>query len=224
MLIWPHVVTMNTRGDNEMVHTAVAGRHWDEAYGHGDTTRSWFQDRPAASLRMLEQAGITPHDSLIDVGGGASTLVDALLDAGWTDLTVLDVSAIALHIARDRLGTAADRVHWLTADLLTWRPPRRYITWHDRAVLHFFTTEEDQGRYRDVLHAATAVGSVAVLGTFAPDGPPSCSGLSVVRYSADDLAAFIGRQWTHLASEQEQHHTPAGKTQPFTWAAFRRVR
>jgi hypothetical protein len=206
------------------VQTAVAAGHWNEAYGRGDTTRSWFQDRPTASVRMLAAAGPRPSDSLIDVGGGASTLVDALLDAGLTDLTVLDVSAIGLRIARDRLGAGADRVHWLTADLLTWRPLRHYRAWHDRAVLHFFTNADDQDRYRDVLQAATAVDSVAVFGTFAPDGPPSCTGLSVVRYSAHDLAAFIGRQWTLLASEQEEHHTPAGKTQPFTWASFRRTR
>jgi len=205
------------------VQTLDPAGHWDTAYAHGHSTRSWFQDRPAASLRMLEGAAVSVRDSLIDVGGGASTLVDALLDRGWVDLTVLDVSAAGLRTAQKRLGSAADRVQWLAADLLAWEPQCRYAAWHDRALLHFFATSKDQDRYRDVLQAATTTGSVAVFGTFALDGPPSCSGLPVTRYSVDDLAAFVGQRWVPLASEQEQHHTPAGNIQPFTWASFRRV-
>jgi hypothetical protein len=172
---------------------------------------------------MLEAAAVRSRDSLIDVGGGASALVDALLDGGWVDLTVLDVSAAGLRTAQNRLGAAADRVQWLAADLLTWKPQRRYAVWHDRALLHFFATSTDQDRYRDVLQTATTTGSVAVFGAFAPDGPPSCSGLPVTRYSVEDLAAFVGEHWLLLAREQEEHHTPASNIQPFTWASFRRV-
>ena len=197
--------------------------HWDKAYAHGHSTRSWFQDRPAASLRMLEGAAVSARDCLIDVGGGASTLVDALLDFGWVDLTVLDVSAAGLRTAQERLGAAADRVQWLTADLLTWEPQRRYAAWHDRALLHFFATSKDQDRYRDLLQAATTTGSVAVFGTFAPDGPLSCSGLTVTRYSVEALAAFLGQHWLLVAGEHEEHHTPSGNIQPFNWASFRRV-
>jgi len=211
------------QNESWFVQTLDPAGHWDKAYAHGHSTRSWFQDRPAASLRMLEGAAVTPRDSLIDVGGGASTLVDVLLDGGWVDLTVLDVSAAGLRTAQNRLGAAADRVQWLAADLLTWEPQRRYTAWHDRALLHFFATSTNQDRYRDVLHTATTTGSVAVLGTFAPDGPPSCSGLPVTRYSVEDLAAFVGQHWLLLASEQEEHQTPAGNIQPFIWASFRRV-
>jgi hypothetical protein len=172
---------------------------------------------------MLEGAAVSAHHSLIDVGGGASTLVDALLDCGWVDLTVLDVSAAGLRTAQERLGAAADRVQWLAADLLTWEPHRRYAAWHDRALLHFFATRKDQDRYRDVLQATTTIGSVAVFGTFAPDGPLSCSGLPVTRYSAEELAAFLGQYWLLIAGEHEEHHTPTGIIQPFTWASFRRV-
>jgi hypothetical protein len=172
---------------------------------------------------MLEGAAVSARDSLIDVGGGASTLVDALLDRGWVDLTVLDVSAAGLRTAQNRLEAAADRVHWLAVDLLTWEPQRRYAAWHDRALLHFFATSKDQDRYGDVLQAATTVGCVAVFGTFAPDGPLNCSGLPVTRYSVEDLAAFVGQRWQLLAWEYEEHHTPAGNIQPFTWASFRRV-
>jgi hypothetical protein len=197
--------------------------HWDKTYAHGHSTRSWFQDRPSASLRMLQGAAVTARDSLIDVGGGASTLVDALLDCGWVDLTVLDVSAAGLRTAQERLGPLAGHVQWLAVDLLTWEPQRRYAAWHDRALLHFFTTTKAQDRYRDAFQAATAIGSVAVFGTFALDGPISCSGLPVARYSVEDLAAFVGERWALLASEQERHHTPTGNIQPFTWASFRRV-
>ncbi len=199
-----------------------AARHWDAAYAQGHATRSWDQDRALPSLGMLERAGITSRDSVIDIGGGASPLVDALIDADWSDLTVLDVSTIALETAQARLGEAADRVQWITTDLLSWRPERRYAVWHDRAVLHFFVTAEDRSRYSDVLHQATEVGSVAVFGVFSPEGPPRCSGLPVARYAVHDLAGFLGRSWTLLADDRQAHRTPAGRTQSFTWAAFRR--
>lgn len=197
--------------------------HWDAAYEQGHATRSWYQDRPTQSLTMLEQGGVAPSDSLLDVGGGASTLVDVLWADGWSDLTVLDVSTVALRTARARLGAAADQVHWITAGLLIWRPERRYAVWHDRAVLHFFVTAEERTRYSEVLHEATGSGSVAVIGAFSPEGPPSCSGLPVSRYAVADLANLLGSRWTLLASEREGHRTPAGRIQHFTWAAFRRI-
>lgn len=199
-----------------------AARHWDAAYAQGHATRSWYQDRPSPSLRMFDRAGTGPGDSLIDVGGGASVLVDALLEAGWSDLTVLDVSAVALGTARARLGEAADRVRWIATDLLTWRPERRFALWHDRALLHFFVSAEDRTRYRHVLHEATEPGSTAVFGVFSPAGPPSCSGLPVARSSAEDLANFLGPSWSLLSSELEDHRTPAGGVQHFGWSVFRR--
>jgi hypothetical protein len=220
----PQEEALNRRRDEDgPVQTLDLAGHWNKAYARGHSTRSWFQDRPSASLRMLEGAAVTARDSLIDVGGGASTLVDALLDRGWMDVTVVDVSAAGLRTAQERLGVAADRVQWLAADLLTWEPQRQYAVWHDRALLHFFATSEDQDRYRGVLDAATTTGCVAVFGAFASDGPPSCSGLPVTRYGVEDLATFVGEHWLLLASEQEEHHTPAGNIQPFTWASFRRV-
>ncbi len=196
---------------------------WDEAYGQGDTTRSWFQEQAVASLRMLDSAGVAIADSVIDVGGGASHLVDALLARGHPDVTVVDVSARAMEVAQRRLGAAAERVHWIVADLLTWQPARAYRVWHDRALLHFLTAGEARRRYLDVLTAATSSGAVAVLATFAPDGPQQCSGLPVTRYDAAELAALLGQRWQLVASEREEHVTPAGAVQPFTWATLRRV-
>jgi trans-aconitate methyltransferase len=198
--------------------------HWDSAYANGERTRSWFQHYPGASLRMLDAAGVTPRDSVIDIGGGASVLADALLERGHEDLTVLDVSGAAVGIAQRRLGPAGQAVKWIIADLLSWIPQRAYAAWHDRALFHFITADPDKHRYLATLSAATKPGSVAVFGCFAPDGPQSCSGLPVARHSADDLARTLGDDWTLVATEREEHHTPAGAIQPFTWVAFRRQR
>jgi trans-aconitate methyltransferase len=171
---------------------------------------------------MLDATGVTPRDSVLDVGGGTSPLADALLERGHEDLTVLDVSAVALGIAQRRLGPAKAGVKWIVADIRSWTPERVYAAWHDRAVLHFMTGDPDRDRYLAALSAATRPGSIAIFGCFAPDGPQSCSGLPVARYSSADLVATLGDSWTLVETEREEHHTPAGGTQPFTWAAFRR--
>jgi SAM-dependent methyltransferase len=195
---------------------------WDQAYDAGDTTRSWFQEHAGQSLSMLDAAGTTQQDSVIDVGGGASTFVDDLLDRGHHDVTVLDISATGLDAARNRLGHAAVDVTWVVADLLRWQPPRSYRVWHDRAVFHFLTADDQRQQYLQVLNAATATGSVAVFGTFAPDGPQRCSGLPVARYSSIELAGELGDPWRLTFEAREQHRTPGGAIQPFTWAVFRR--
>jgi trans-aconitate methyltransferase len=199
-----------------------AAAHWDAAYAQGDDTRSWFEEHPHMSLRMLCAAGISAADALIDVGGGASPLARVLLDRGFGDLTVLDFSAVGMQQARDRLGPRADQVHWLTADVLSWHPRRRYQAWHDRAVYHFLTTGEQRQQYLRTLDAATAPGGVAVFGCFAPDGPQHCSGLPVTRYSPAQLARQLGGKWLLISQDREEHSTPAGATQPFTWIALRR--
>ena len=195
---------------------------WDDAYRHGDTSRSWFQTQAVVSLRLLDATGVRPTDSVVDVGGGASTLVDALLERGHHDLTVLDISAEGMRTAQQRLGANASQVNWLDADLLTWTPNRTWHVWHDRAVLHFFATDADQQHYLHALDRGTMRGSVAVLATFAPDGPQQCSGLPVARYDVEQLTALLGPTWDLLTKTREEHITPTGATQPFTWAAFRR--
>ena len=202
---------------------ALAG-HWDDAYAQGDASRSWFQPEPVLSLRMLDAAGVTAASSLIDVGGGASPLAAALLERGFGDLTVLDISAPGMEYARRRLGPRAREVNWVTADIRTWVPPRRFAAWHDRAVFHFLTAAQDQQAYLRALAAATAAGAVSVFGCFAPDGPPRCSGLPVARYAPADLAALLGPDWTLIVQDHEAHVTPSGQTQPFTWTAHRRTR
>ena len=191
--------------------------YWDQAYGQGDSTRSWYQEQPVMSLRMLKLAGATPSASVIDVGGGAAPLADALLERQFTDLTVLDISQAGLHYAQRRLGKGSEGVSWVRADVLSWLPARRYQLWHDRAVFHFLTDPAARQRYLAVLAEALEPGGRVILGTFAADGPQQCSGLPVARYSPADLAEQLGPRLTVLATDREEHHTPAGAIQPFTW-------
>jgi trans-aconitate methyltransferase len=198
--------------------------HWQDTYDRvGAESVSWYQREPLMSLRLLEAAGLAPDRSVIDVGGGASVLVDRLLAVGVLDVTVLDIASHALDIARDRLGDAAAGVTWITGDLLTWTPPRQYDMWHDRAVFHFLTSPVDRDRYRDLLDAGLAPGGSLVIGTFADDGPERCSGLPVARYSTAELAAeFPG--FTVERTEREEHTTPGGGVQPFSWLVLTRSR
>jgi hypothetical protein len=199
---------MSSAQDKKMADQAEAATHWDGAYAQGDGTRSWFEKHPDMSLRMLGSAGISA--------------ADALLDRGFRDLTVLDISAAGMQHARDRLGSRADQVHWLTADVLSWRPQRHYQAWHDRAVYHFLTTDEHRQQYLHTLDTATAPDAIAVFGCFAPDGPQQCSGLPAARYSPAQLARQIGAKWLLISQDREEHITPAGTIQPFTWIALRR--
>ena len=194
--------------------------HWDEAYAQGEATRSWFATEPVLSLRMLDAAGVSPDARVVDVGGGTSRLVDSLLARGHHDVTVVDVSDVALGIAKRRLGCDAARVHWILADARTWSPGRTFAVWHDRAVMHFLTSAADLQRYLHTLNTATGPGAVAVFGCFAPEGPTHCSGLPVMRRDAEDLAEVLGPQWSLVTADRELHATPGGAEQPFTWAAF----
>ena len=196
--------------------------HWDQAYRQGVQSRSWFQAEAARSLRLIALCGAPRDRAIIDVGGGASPLVDGLLARRYTDVTVLDVSGAALDISRTRLGEAASTVTWLCLDLMSWVPERTYAVWHDRAVFHFLTDPGERAHYFGVLMRATTPGSSVVLSCFARDGPDHCSGLPVARFDADGLSAFLGEAWTSVGSEREEHRTPAGSVQPFTWVVFRR--
>lgn len=198
--------------------------HWDDVYGtKAEDAVSWFQESPATSVELLDALPLEPVCSLVDVGGGASRLVDALLDRGGVEVTVLDVASEGLAHAQRRLGDRADAVHWVTADVTRWRPPTRYDVWHDRAVFHFLVDADDRAHYRSVLESAVAPGGYAVLATFAVDGPEQCSGLPVQRYDADTLEAELGAGWSRVASRRQVHRTPWESEQPFTWLVLQRV-
>jgi 2-polyprenyl-3-methyl-5-hydroxy-6-metoxy-1,4-benzoquinol methylase len=197
--------------------------HWEEVYAAKAATEvSWFQPIPATSLAMIRASGIALDASVIDVGGGASTLVDHLLAAGYRSITVLDLAASALDVARRRLGQAADRIDWITADILTWRPAARFDLWHDRAVFHFLTEPPQRKAYLDTLKLALKPGGTAILATFALDGPDRCSGLPVQRYSPASLAAELGGEFTLVESASEEHLTPSGAVQRFVYCRFNR--
>lgn len=199
--------------------------HWDERYRTtSPEERSWTEAEPSESLARIGAAGLAPDDALLDVGGGASHLVDALVERGYTDLTVLDLAASALDEARRRVAAAHPeaRVAWVHADVTAWRPGRTYRLWHDRAVLHFLTGPAERDAYLATLRSATAPGSFVIVATFAPDGPPTCSGLPVARYDVAGLADALGARYALLEGARVEHTTPWGSIQPFTWTLFER--
>jgi hypothetical protein len=196
-------------------------RHWDSSYAErGAHGVSWHQPRPSVALELIGAFGISRDAAVIDVGGGASLLVDGLIEQGFLDVTVLDVSEVALAETQRRLGDSAS-VELLHEDVLVWQPLRRYAVWHDRAVFHFLVASDERDAYLKTMRSALAVGSHVVLATFAPHGPETCSGLPVARYSASDLADLLGPPFELLDARREEHRTPQGAVQPFTWVAGR---
>jgi SAM-dependent methyltransferase len=201
----------------------VRARHWNAAYAaRAPEEASWYQAVPAVSLALIGVLGTPSDAAVIDVGGGAATLADHLLERGFSDVTVLDVSAAALEELRRRPGASGTRL--VHSDLLEWQPDRRYDVWHDRAVFHFLVSEEDRRAYEGVLTAALAPGGHVILATFAPDAPDVCSGLPVVRYSPDALFHFLGDGFEQVEARRERQTTPRGATHATTWVVARSVR
>jgi SAM-dependent methyltransferase len=193
---------------------------WDEVYRTKDATSvSWFQDSPLTSLQLITEHA--ERDAAIsDIGAGASRLIPSLADLGYRALTALDVSDEALALVRENVAT---EVTFTVADVTTWQPPSQYDLWHDRAVFHFMTSDGDRVAYLARLDEALRLGGLLVIGVFAEDGPTQCSGLTVQRYSADELTATLGPRFEVLTTEREVHVTPWGSTQSFTWGVFRKT-
>ncbi|MDG4649029.1 class I SAM-dependent methyltransferase [Roseibacterium sp. SDUM158017] len=199
--------------------------HWDAVYAVRDEQAlTWFEATPEVSLRLVTRFA-APEQEVIDVGGGASRLVDGLLARGYGRATVLDVSGEALAISRKRLAEAADRVRWIEADVTRWQPDRAYALWHDRAVFHFLTDPGARADYLSRMKQALETGGHAILATFAEDGPETCSGLPVARYSPEALSLEIADRLPFLpvASERHVHVTPMGREQKFQVSVFRRL-
>jgi 2-polyprenyl-3-methyl-5-hydroxy-6-metoxy-1,4-benzoquinol methylase len=198
--------------------------HWQKVYNEkGENQVSWFQERPTISLELIGAVGAKPSSAIIDIGGGASRLVDALVEKGYRDLTVLDLSESAVSIAKKRLGQRAAPVKWIVADVTQWQPPAAYDVWHDRAAFHFLTEAPDRIAYVERLTTALRSGGHAIIGTFAPDGPERCSGLPVVRYDAAQLAAMLTPSFTLVDMRRDDHQTPWGAIQHFQFSIFRRA-
>ena len=198
--------------------------HWENVYtSKGENEVSWFQENPAPSLALIAEIGAAPASAIIDIGGGASRLVDHLIERGFQDVTVLDLSAAALEAAKARLGERASRAHWLVADATTWQPSRMLRFWHDRAAFHFLTEESDRAAYIERLRQALKIGGHAIIATFALDGPEKCSGLPVERYDAARLGQTLGSGFKLLRSQRNDHATPWGSHQRFQFSVFQRV-
>lgn len=198
--------------------------HWENVYASKSVQAvSWYQTRADCSLRLIRDTGAAQDAGVIDIGGGASVLVDDLLAEGYSNLTVLDLSGAALATAQTRLGDRARQVKWLEADITQVELPRHaYAVWHDRAVFHFLTDPADRAAYvRAVFHAVRPGGHV-IVASFAEDGPTQCSGLPVVRYSPDGLHAEFGDAFELLFHEREAHQTPSGAVQSFVYCFCRK--
>ncbi len=196
--------------------------HWTKVWTDDDGSgRSWFQESPARSLELIRSVA-PPPAAVLDVGAGSSRLVDALLDDGYPRPAVLDITEAALAHTRRRLGDRAGMVDWIVADVTTLDVDRTFDVWHDRAVLHFLVDPADQARYADAVKRHVRPGGHVVLATFSPDGPTSCSGLPVQQHDAASLRALLGDRWVLAHDHLEQHTTPSGAVQEFTWAVFRR--
>jgi SAM-dependent methyltransferase len=199
-------------------------KHWEGVYEErAPESVSWYQDTPRSSLELIEHTGVGRDAAILDVGGGASRLVDHLHSRGYRDLSVLDLSESALARARDRLGDAALDVGWIRADVTRAALEHHYDVWHDRAVFHFLVEVDDRARYGEVMRRAVPVGGHVIVATFASDGPERCSGLPVVRYSPEALRAALGPGVELVETWEEDHLTPAGRVQRFVFCRFARV-
>jgi 2-polyprenyl-3-methyl-5-hydroxy-6-metoxy-1,4-benzoquinol methylase len=198
--------------------------HWEGVYTNkGENEVSWFQESPAISLELIAETAATTASRIIDIGGGASRLVDSLLSQGFLNVTVLDLSATALAAAQARIGENAYKVRWIAADATTWAPADTFDVWHDRAAFHFLTTENEQAAYVQRLKQGLRKGGYAIIGTFAIDGPETCSGLPVARHTSDTLAAILGADFVLVGTRYHAHATPWQVMQKFQFSTFRKI-
>ena len=212
------------REESEAMTNLSRQAHWETVYEtKGEREVSWFQESPAPSLELIAMTGATPSCAIVDIGGGASRLVDSLLAQGYRNVTVLDLSSAALATARERLGCNADAVNWIVADATTWQPSERYEVWHDRAAFHFLTAPEEQTAYVECLRRALRLGGHAIIGTFALDGPEKCSGLPVTRHSSETIGGLLGPGFKLMDSRRHQHATPWQSVQNFQFSSFVRT-
>ena len=198
-------------------------KHWDTIYTNKTPSEvSWTQETPSLSLSMIESLALSKDAPIIDVGGGESQLVDHLLTMGFTDLTVLDISAEALERSKKRLGDKATQIDWIVADITSFKPKRNYTLWHDRAVFHFLTEKDSIEYYTNMVREN--VGEHLLLSTFSLDGPQKCSGLPIKQYSASSLNAVFSASFDLIKSSEEIHNTPFETTQAFIYCHFKQKR
>lgn len=197
--------------------------HWERVYTEKSVDSvSWFQNYPAMSMKLIQATGIGKNEAIIDVGGGASVLVDTLVGDGYGEVAVLDISGTALAYAKKRLGEKAAAVEWFEHDVTTFVPPHPFKLWHDRAVFHFLTDVVARARYLEVLAGAVPIGGHVIIATFALEGPEKCSGLVVERYDEQKIVPLFAPRFTLVEKVSEVHRTPALNDQLFNFFRFRR--
>ena len=205
------------------MNTLERQAHWQNVYQtKGERDVSWFQEVPTISLDLIRATGVGPDAPIIDIGGGASRLVDALVSEGFRSISVLDVSDKALATSRERLGPRAKNVTWIVADVTAWHPDKTYDVWHDRAAFHFLTEPADRAAYAECARKAVRPGGHIIIGTFAPDGPERCSGLPVLRHDATSIGEVLGPSFKLIESRRHDHQTPGGSMQRFQFSRFQR--
>lgn len=197
--------------------------HWEKVYNTKQLTEvSWYQPIPTTSLGFITELRIAKDAAIIDVGGGDSFLVDSLLDKGFTDITVLDISEAAINRAKKRLGTKAEKVNWIIADITEFRPMRQYDCWHDRAAFHFLTTEEETSKYLSIANSALKQEGKLIIGTFSVEGPQKCSGLYITQYSEKSLPNVIRKWFDKIKCISTKHITPSNAIQDFLFCSFKK--
>ena len=199
-------------------------KHWQHIYNEKTPLDvSWYQEEPALSLELIHRTGVLKEEPIIDVGGGASVLVDYLCKEGFTNLAVLDISGNALFSAKNRLGDSAGRIAWYEADITEFIPPHQFSLWHDRAVFHFLTDKPDREKYVEVLNLALRPGGYLIIAAFAIGGPEKCSGLEIVQYDSTKLREELGEGFELVEERNEVHITPANKKQEFVYFRFKKT-
>ena len=197
--------------------------HWENIYSNKKMNEvSWFQQEPTTSLTLIQKNTQSKDDAIIDIGGGDGFLVDNLLEMGYTNITVLDISANAINKAKERLGINADKVKWIVSDITEFIPAEQYDIWHDRAVFHFLTQEKDIEYYKILVNENISDNRCLILATFAEDGPEKCSGLKVCKYSEKDMESSFSAAFKVIESFKYKHLTPFGTIQNFTFSVFRK--
>jgi trans-aconitate methyltransferase len=200
----------------------MSKEHWENIYATKDMQEvSWFQKVPTTSLELINQVAENKQDAIIDIGGGDGFLVDNLLVLGYTDITVLDISKNAIDRAKKRLGKLAEKVKWIVADITEFVPNKEYVIWHDRAVFHFLTEQQDKENYRKLLNSV--VSGYFILATFSDQGPDKCSGLEICNYAKQDIQAFFSASFRMTSSFKYNHPTPFGTYQNFIFSVFNKM-
>ncbi|MDH3377166.1 MAG: class I SAM-dependent methyltransferase [Gammaproteobacteria bacterium] len=201
-----------------------SAQHWNEVYSAKPADKvGWYTPHLNTSLNWIQELSLEPHEAIIDVGGGASTLVDDLLDGGHSNIIVLDLSKCAIQLTQERLGARFSSVTWMEGDVTEAKlPTQHYRLWHDRAVFHFLVQPKERRRYKDALLKALRIDGFVIVGTFSPDAPPQCSGLPVQRYTADTLSKCFGDKFELRRHQYESHTTPSGIKQSYVFCLYQR--